>query len=116
MVIRKCFMRGYGIQKRKRCRLGGRPPASRKVNFKPGITYFKPGGVPVSELELAEISCEELEALRLRDVEDLSQEVCAERMETSQSTFQRILKNAHQKVSKALVESWAIRVDENNKI
>ena len=40
-----------------------RPKLRRRIKFDPGITYFKPRGVPVSTLEVVELTAEELEAL-----------------------------------------------------
>ena len=37
----------------------------------PDVTYFKPRGVPLSDLEVVSLAVEELEALRLVDVEGL---------------------------------------------
>jgi len=51
-----------------------------------------------------------MEALRLKNVENLNQMQCAKQMNTSQSTLQRILTSAYQKISEALVEGKAIRI------
>lgn len=89
----------------------GRPPKFRRVEFLPRCTYFKPAGVPLWSLEEIALTVEELEALRLKDIGGLEQEGCAERMGVSRPTFQRILTSARQKVTQALVEGRAIRVD-----
>jgi len=62
------------------------------------------------DLETVELSKEEVEALRLKNIEDLDQIECAKLMKTSQSTFQRILSSAYKKVSIALVTGKAIRI------
>ncbi len=56
------------------------------------------------------LSVEELEALRLKDLEGLDQEECATRMGISRPTFQRILYAARAKVAEALVSGKAIRI------
>jgi len=61
-------------------------------------------------LEVVELTGEEAEALRLRNIQDLEQEEAAKRMNTSQSTFQRILTSAYKKVTKALIEGKAIKI------
>jgi len=61
-------------------------------------------------LEEIELTTEELEALRLKNVKDLTQDECAKSMKTSQSTFQRILVMAYKKISKALIEGKAIKI------
>jgi predicted DNA-binding protein (UPF0251 family) len=61
-------------------------------------------------LKIIELTTEEMESLRLNDVEDLDQTDAADKMKTSQSTFQRILSSARKKVAKALVEGDAIKI------
>lgn len=77
----------------------------------PAYGFFKPQGIPLRELEVVSLSVEELEALRLADIEELYQESAAERMEVSRPTFQRILKEAHRKVAIALVEGKALGIE-----
>ena len=66
------------------------------------------------ELELVSLSVEELEALRLADIEGLYQEDAALRMEVSRPTFQRVLREAHRKVATALVEGKALGIEGGN--
>ncbi len=61
-------------------------------------------------LEIIELSAEEVEALRLRNMKNLEQEEAAQKMNTSQSTFQRILSSAYKKITEALVEGKAIKI------
>ena len=88
-----------------------RPRLCRKIKFNPDITYFKPQGVPLRTLEVVSLSLEEMEALRLKNIEGLEQTQAAEKMNTSQSTFQRILSSAHQKISDALINGKAISIE-----
>lgn len=62
------------------------------------------------ELEIVELTIEELEALRLRNIKDLEQEEAAKEMNTSQSTFQRILSSSYKKITEALIEGKAIKI------
>ena len=87
-----------------------RPRLCRRIQFDPNVTYFKPQGVPMRELEIIELTTEEAEALRLRNIKDLEQEEAAKKMNTSQSTFQRILSSAYKKVTEALIEGKAIKI------
>ena len=64
----------------------------------------------MTDLETVELSTEEVEALRLKNVENLDQEESAKKMNTSQSTFQRILSSAYKKISKAIIEGNAIKI------
>jgi len=91
-----------------------RPRLCRKIKFNPNITYFKPQGVPMRFLEVIELTLEEVEALRLKNIEDLEQTECAKKMNTSQSTFQRILSSAYRKISVALINGKAIEITNEN--
>ncbi|HPO05710.1 MAG TPA: DUF134 domain-containing protein [Candidatus Gracilibacteria bacterium] len=87
-----------------------RPRLQRKLNFFPNVTFYKPQGVPLHDLKILEISHEEWEALRLKHLEKLEQIEIAEKMQTSQSTVQRILASAHQKIAEAIVNGLAIKI------
>ena len=87
-----------------------RPRLCRRIRFNPNVTYFKPQGVPMRFLEVIELTTEEAEALRLRNIKDLDQEEAAKKMNTSQSTFQRILSSAYKKITEALIEGKAIKI------
>ncbi len=63
-------------------------------------------------LEEVELSLEEMEAIRLKNVQGLGQTEAALKMKTSQSTFQRILVSAYKKIAEALVEGKAIKINE----
>ncbi len=91
-----------------------RPFKCRRVAFRPGVTYFKPAGIPLSELEEVIISVEEAEALRLKELERLEQEQGAEKMNVSRPTFQRVLASARQKIADALLNGKAIRIEGGN--
>ena len=88
-----------------------RPRKPRRVAFLPGATYFKPRGIPLRLLEEVQLSVEELEALRLKDLEGMEQEEAAELMGVSRPTFQRILEQAHSKVAESLVRGKALRIE-----
>ncbi|PIS17166.1 MAG: hypothetical protein COT59_02100 [Candidatus Nealsonbacteria bacterium CG09_land_8_20_14_0_10_42_14] len=87
-----------------------RPRLCRRIRFNPNVTYFKPQGVPMRFLEVVELTTEEVEALRLRNIKDLEQEEAAKKMNTSQSTFQRILSSAYKKITEALINGKAIKI------
>jgi len=85
-----------------------RPRRKRRVRFNPDVTYFKPAGVPLRNLEEVHLSLEELEALRLKNLYD--QKEAAEKMDISQPTYHRLLLEARRKVTEALVEGKAIKI------
>jgi len=91
-----------------------RPPKNRQVAFLPDVTYFKPAGIPLRNLEEVRLSVEEVEAIRLKDLEGLEQEQSAEKMKVSRPTFQRVLASARQKVALALLNGKAIRIEGGN--
>lgn len=91
-----------------------RPPKPRFVESVPTADYFKPAGVPLSVLEEISLGIDELEALRLKDLVGMDQDTAAERMNLSQSTFQRVLVTAREKVTRALVEGRALRIAGGN--
>ena len=91
-----------------------RPPKCRRIAFLPEVTYFKPAGIPLRALEEACLSIEEAEAIRLKDIESLGQEQCAEKMSISRPTFQRVLGSARQKMADALLNGKAIRIEGGN--
>ena len=62
-------------------------------------------------LERVSLVVEDLEAVRLKDLEGLNQEKAATTMNVSQPTFHRILQSAHNKVADALVNGKAIRIE-----
>lgn len=91
-----------------------RPQKCRWVKGEPDINYFKPMGVPMHSLEEVVLSVEELEAIRLKDLEGLEQEECADKMKISRPTFFRIIMSAREKVADALVNGKAIKVEGGN--
>lgn len=92
----------------------GRRQLWRRVSSIPSINYFKPAGAPMAVLEEAQLLVEEAEAIRLKDLEKLEQEQCAQKMNISQSTFSRLLDSARQKIADALLNGKAIRIEGGN--
>lgn len=87
-----------------------RPRSPRCLRFNPEVVYFKPRGIPLSALEEIELLPDEIEALKLHDVDGLEQKAAAEKMKVSQPTFGRILDKAYKKVAQALILGKAIRI------
>jgi predicted DNA-binding protein (UPF0251 family) len=88
-----------------------RPRLNRYVRFNPQVTFYKPQGIPMRYLDIVELSLEEAEALRLKNIEKLDQTTCAKNMCTCQSTFQRILARAYNKISDAIINGKAIKIN-----
>lgn len=87
-----------------------RPRHCRRVAMLPHVTYYKPRGVPLATLQCIELAVDELEAIRLADLEGLYQEDAAQRMNVSRQTFGRILEAAHKKIADALVHGKALSI------
>lgn len=88
-----------------------RPKKNRIVAGDPQVSYFKPRGIPLRQLEEVTLSVDEMEALRLADKENLSQADAGEKMGVSRATFGRIVQRARHLVAEALVAGKAIRVE-----
>ena len=88
-----------------------RPCHCRRVAALPKMTYFKPRGVPMSELAECRLSVDGLEALRLADYQDLNMDEAAARMGVSRHTFGRLLRKARRCVAEALIEGHALRIE-----
>ncbi len=91
-----------------------RPVKWRRVGFIPGVVHFKPAGVPMTALDEVSLSMEEAEAIRLKDLEGMQQEDCAQRMKISRPTFHRVLGSARSKLADAIINGKAIRIEGGN--
>ena len=87
-----------------------RPQKFRNIENEAEFTCFKPAWRPKNGLEKIELQADELEALRLSNLEWLSQQQASENMRISASTFNRLLKSANKKITDALVNGKWIRI------
>ncbi len=92
-----------------RCRRG-RQRSLRRIENIPEVTYYKPAGVPMKFMEVIEVSFAELEAVRLVDIEGLTQEEAATRMGISRRSFWNDLEGARKKIATALVNGCALEL------
>jgi predicted DNA-binding protein (UPF0251 family) len=88
-----------------------KPRKKRDVMYPPGASYFKPQGIPMPYLSIVSLTIDEYEAIRLGDLENLKHEEAAKSMNISRPTFTRLLESAHSKVSDAIVNGKAIRIE-----
>ena len=88
-----------------------RPCCLRHVNHTLAAVYFKPAGVPACTLEQVTLTLDEVEALRLADLQGLYQEPAAKQMKISRPTFTRIIEAARRKVAEALIHGKALRLE-----
>lgn len=87
-----------------------RPRCDFRIGFCPPNKKFNPEGHSENDCPCVELSAEEVEALRLKNIKGLDQTAAAEKMGISQSTFQRVLSGAYKKVSDALINGKAIKI------
>ena len=87
-----------------------RPMKCRRVACNVAAVYFKPQGIPLCHLEEVELEMDEVEALRLADLEELYQADAAEKMGVSRQTFGNIIARAHKKVASAILGGKALRI------
>lgn len=87
-----------------------RPKKCRRVGAAPDVTYFKPRGVPLSNLNEIHLPVDGYEALRLADHQGLKHEDAAAQMRVSRQTFGRVLSKARHAVAHALVSGFALSI------
>jgi predicted DNA-binding protein (UPF0251 family) len=88
-----------------------RPQKERRVAFNPEISYFKPRGIPMFDLEEVCLTVDQREAIRLSDLLGMSHEEAGRHMGVSRATFGRIIERARQTVADALINGKAINVE-----
>ena len=88
-----------------------RPKCCRKIGYTPDTTYFKPKGIPVSQIDEVSLNLDEFEAIRLADFEGFYQEAAADKMGISRQTFGRIIESAHKKISDVLINGKALKIE-----
>ncbi len=88
-----------------------RPPKPKLVQETPRAYFYKPRGIPMSKLEETLLRVEELEALRLVDLEGMYQEDAAREMGVSRQTLQRMVTEARHKLIEAIYAGKALRIE-----
>ena len=85
-----------------------RPRKHRKCRHHTGDRVFKPRSIPMPDLEVLFLGEDELEALRLCDLEGLHQALAGDSMGVSRGTVQRLLKNGRATLVRAVAENAAL--------
>ena len=91
-----------------------RPQKDRIVAFNPNVSYFKPRGIPLLELDEVGLTVDERESIRLADLLGLSHEEAGRQMGVSRATFGRIVQRARYAIADALINGKAINVEGGN--
>jgi len=91
-----------------------RPVCCRRIGISPGFRCFGPHGGHQCDEDDIVLSVDELEAIRLADLEGMYHEQAAEEMGVSRQTLGRIIESARKKVAQALVNSKNLRIEGGN--
>lgn len=91
-----------------------RPIKERHVEQMPPVSQFKPVGIPIFAVDEMVVTVEEMEAVRLADMEGLDQGPAAELMGISRPTFHRILAKAHTKIAQFIWQGKSLRIEGGN--
>ena len=90
-----------------------RPAKCRRVCHYPKTAAFSPA--PVAELRPPVVlTVDEYEAIRLIDLEGLSQEECAQQMEVARSTVSAIYDSARKKIAQSIVGGRRLTIEGGN--
>ena len=88
-----------------------RPHRPRQVACLPRTSLFKPVGVPARDLEHLVLKIDELEAMRLVDLEGLSHEQAAQSLGVSRQTVGRLLEQGRRIVTEALLKARTLGIE-----
>lgn len=88
----------------------GRGRGRRWVYHQPSVRIFAPLGQPWGRTPVVVLLLSELEAMRLVDLEGMTQDEAAAKMGVSRKTLWNDLQSARKKVSEALTKGWAIEI------
>lgn len=88
-----------------------RPRKWKKVCCLPGSNLYGPLNRSDIENEVLLMTVEEYETIRLIDLEGLTQEECAQRMEVARATIQKIYNDARNKIAESLVNGSILKIE-----
>lgn len=90
-----------------------RPCKARRICAMPGCRRFGPTE-PCAEGESVTMALDEYETIRLIDLEGLTQEDSAERMDVARTTVQAVYTSARKKLAECLVHGRELRIEGGN--
>lgn len=88
-----------------------RPRKCRKVCCMPERNLFGPLNIKNLEEKIIVMTIDEYETVRLMDLEGMTQEECAEKMNVARTTIQRIYNDARNKLAKSLVNGDILKIE-----
>lgn len=87
-----------------------RPRKWRKVCSLPERTSFGPVGLALTP-EVITLNVDEYESIRLIDLEEMTQEECADKMHIARTTVQGMYTSARRKIAESLVNGKTLRIE-----
>lgn len=88
-----------------------RPRKWRKVCCLPERSMFGPLNEASSDNGVIAMTVDEYETIRLIDLEEMTQEECAEIMDVARTTVQRIYNEARKKIAESLVNGSILKIE-----
>ena len=88
-----------------------RPRKWRRVCELPESNLYGPLHGPKADRQKLTMTVEEYETIRLIDLENMTQEECAEQMGVARTTVQRIYNDARKKLAASLVEGHLVKIE-----
>lgn len=89
-----------------------RPRRCRRVCSEPDYIQFFPGGIPCDEMVI--LTVDEYEVIRLIDLEKLTHEQCAQRIDISRTTVTEICESAREKIADSIVNGKELMIKGGN--
>ncbi len=86
----------------------------RRIGFSPDFNCFKPAGVPGKDLEEVVLTLDEVEAVRLADLENTYHSDAAELMNISRQTFGNIIGAARKKIADTIINGKILKIEGGN--
>jgi len=96
--------------------LSGRRRKDRHIEADHSGVCFKPCGIERVNLQRVVLDEDEMEAIRLSDLEGLYQQECADKMKISRTTFSRLIESARKKIADALLNKKALRINKGKEL
>lgn len=88
-----------------------RPRKCRKVCCLPECNRFGPLNATINQEHFVIMAVDEYETIRLIDLEEFTQEECADQMNIARTTVQRIYTDARKKLAQSLVNGKVLRIE-----
>ncbi len=90
--------------------MSGRKRKNRHIDADHSGICFKPCGIQRVDLQKVILAEDEMEAIRLADLEGLYQQECSQKMGISRTTFSRLIESARKKIADALINTKALKI------